>query len=139
MSTRSILADHDIPRQWYNLAADLPHAPLPPLGPDGKPVDPQALAAVFPMNLIEQEMSQERWIAIPDEVLEIMLRYRPTPLHRARALEAALGTPARIYYKNESVEPHRQPQGEHRRGPGLLQQGRWDQARHLGNRRRPVG
>ncbi len=105
MSIRSILADHDIPRQWYNLAADLPHAPLPPLGPDGKPVDPQALAAVFPMNLIEQEMSQERWIAIPDEVLEIMLRYRPTPLHRARALEAALGTPARIYYKNESVSP----------------------------------
>jgi len=105
MSNRTILADHDIPRQWYNLAADLPHAPLPPLGPDGQPVNPQALAAVFPMNLIEQEMSQERWISIPDEVLEIMLRYRPTPLHRARALEAALGTPARIYFKNESVSP----------------------------------
>ncbi len=105
MSNRTILADHDIPRQWYNLAADLPHAPLPPLGPDGNPVNPQALAAVFPMNLIEQEMSQERWIGIPDEVLEIMLRYRPTPLHRARALEAALGTPARIYFKNESVSP----------------------------------
>jgi tryptophan synthase beta chain len=105
MSNRSILADHDIPRQWYNLAADLPHAPLPPLGPDGNPVNPQALAAVFPMNLIEQEMSQERWISIPEEVLEIMLRYRPTPLHRARALEAALGTPARIYFKNESVSP----------------------------------
>jgi len=105
MSNRTILADHDIPRQWYNLAADLPHAPHPPLGPDGQPVGPEALAAVFPMNLIEQEMSQERWISIPDEVLEIMLRYRPTPLHRARALEAALGTPARIYYKNESVSP----------------------------------
>jgi tryptophan synthase beta chain len=105
MSNRTILADHDIPRQWYNLAADLPHAPLPPLGPDGNPVNPQALAAVFPMNLIEQEMSQERWISIPDEVLEIMLRYRPTPLHRARALESALGTPARIYFKNESVSP----------------------------------
>jgi tryptophan synthase beta chain len=105
MSSRTILADHDIPRQWYNLAADLPHAPLPPLGPDGQPVAPQALAAVFPMNLIEQEMSSERWISIPDEVLEIMLRYRPTPLHRARALEAALGTPARIYFKNESVSP----------------------------------
>jgi len=104
-SCRTLLADHDIPRQWYNLAPDLPQAPLPPLGPDGQPVGPQALAAVFPMNLIEQEMSQEPWITIPDEVLEILLRYRPTPLHRARALEAALGTPARIYYKNESVSP----------------------------------
>jgi len=104
-SSRTLLADQDIPRQWYNLAADLPHAPLPPLGPDGQPVNAQALAAVFPMNLIEQEMSQERWITIPEEVLEILLRYRPTPLHRARALEAALGTPARIYYKNESVSP----------------------------------
>ncbi|WP_257310249.1 TrpB-like pyridoxal phosphate-dependent enzyme [Geothrix fuzhouensis] len=105
MSSRTLLADQEIPRQWYNLAADLPHAPLPPLGPDGNPVNPEALAAVFPMNLIEQEMSQERWITIPDEVLEILLRYRPTPLHRARALEAALKTPARIYYKNESVSP----------------------------------
>ncbi|WP_243294315.1 TrpB-like pyridoxal phosphate-dependent enzyme [Geothrix mesophila] len=105
MSSRAILSDQEIPRQWYNLAADLPHAPLPPLGPDGQPVAPEALAAVFPMNLIEQEMSQERWIGIPDEVLEILLRYRPTPLHRARALEAALKTPARIYYKNESVSP----------------------------------
>jgi tryptophan synthase beta chain len=105
VSSRTLLPDHQIPRQWYNLAADLPHAPLPPLGPDGRPVDPEALAAVFPMNLIEQEMSQERWINIPDEVLEILLRYRPTPLHRARALEAALKTPARIYYKNESVSP----------------------------------
>jgi tryptophan synthase beta chain len=105
MSSRTLLSDHDIPRQWYNLAPDLPHAPLPPLGPDGQPVGPDALAAVFPMNLIEQEMSQQPWITIPDEVLEILLRYRPTPLHRARALEAALGTPARIYYKNESVSP----------------------------------
>ena len=105
MPTRTLLSDQEIPRQWYNLAADLPHAPLPPLGPDGRPVNPEALAAVFPMNLIEQEMSQERWITIPDEVLEILLRYRPTPLHRARALEAALKTPARIYYKNESVSP----------------------------------
>jgi tryptophan synthase beta chain len=105
MPSRTLLADQDIPRQWYNLAADLPHAPLPPLGPDGGPVDPQALAAVFPMNLIEQEMSRERWIPIPEQVLEILLRHRPTPLHRARALEAALGTPARIYYKNESVSP----------------------------------
>ncbi len=103
--SRYNLADHDIPRSWYNLAADLQSPPLPPLGPDGQPVSPDALAAVFPMNLIEQEMSQERFIAIPDEVLEILLRYRPTPLHRARALEAHLKTPARIYFKNESVSP----------------------------------
>ena len=105
MSNRTILADRDIPRQWYNLAADLPHPPFPPLGPDGQPVNPQALTAVFPMNLIEQEVSRQEWIPIPDEVLEILLRYRPTPLHRARALERALGTPARIYFKNESVSP----------------------------------
>ena len=103
--SRILLSNDDIPRSWYNLAADLRRAPLPPLGPDGQPVSPQALAAVFPMNLIEQEVSQERFIPIPEEVLEILLRYRPTPLHRARALEAKLKTPARIYFKNESVSP----------------------------------
>jgi len=105
MSSRILLSEAQLPRQWYNLAADLPHPPLPPLGRDGKPVNPQDLAAVFPMNLIEQEMSRERWIPIPDEVLEILRRYRPTPLHRAKALEAHLKTPARIYFKNESVSP----------------------------------
>lgn len=93
----------EIPRQWYNLAADL--APAPPLGPDGKPIDPAALAAVFPENLIEQEISSQRWIDIPEEILEILLRWRPTPLRRAYALERHLGTPARIYYKDESVSP----------------------------------
>ena len=103
--SRILLSADDLPRAWYNLAADLPRAPLPPLGPDGQPVSPDALAAVFPMNLIEQEMSHERFIPIPEEVLEILLRYRPTPLHRAKALEAHLKTPARIYFKNESVSP----------------------------------
>ena len=105
MTSRILLPENQLPRQWYNLAADLPRSPLPPLGPGGTPLDPQALTAVFPTNLIEQEMSQERWIPIPDEVLEILRRYRPTPLHRARALEAHLKTPARIYFKNESVSP----------------------------------
>jgi len=77
----------------------------PPLGPDGNPVSPDMLAPVFPMNLIEQEVSQDRWIDIPEEVLEILYRWRPSPLHRATLLEKALGTPARIYYKNESVSP----------------------------------
>jgi len=95
----------EIPRRWYNLAADLPGPPPPPLGPDGRPVGPDALAPVFPMNLIEQEMCPDRWVAIPDEVLELLARWRPTPLRRARRLERHLGTPARIYFKDESVSP----------------------------------
>ncbi|MBU2511148.1 TrpB-like pyridoxal phosphate-dependent enzyme [bacterium] len=105
MSTKIFLNEQDIPRQWYNLAADLPTPMQPPLGPDGNPISPEMLAPVFPMNLIEQEMSQERWIDIPEPILELLLRWRPSPLHRARYLEKALGTPARIYYKNESVSP----------------------------------
>ncbi len=105
MSIKILLDEDEIPRKWYNLAADLPTPMQPPLGPDGKPISPDALAAVFPMNLIEQEMSTERWIDIPEEVLEILYRWRPTPLRRARYLEKALGTPARIYYKDEGVSP----------------------------------
>ena len=99
------LTEDEIPKQWYNLAADLPSPLLPPLGPDGKPITPEALAPVFPMNLIEQEVSQERWINIPEEVLELLYKWRPTPLYRATALEKVLKTPARIYYKNEGVSP----------------------------------
>ena len=100
-----LLSENDIPRQWYNLAADLPTPMLPPLGPDGKPITPDMLASVFPMNLIEQEVSQERWIDIPEEILEILYRWRPSPLRRARYLEKYLKTPARIYYKDESQSP----------------------------------
>jgi len=102
---KTVLTESEIPKQWYNLAADLPNPLQPPLGPDGNPITPDMLAPVFPMNLIEQEVSQERWIDIPEEVLNILYKWRPTPLHRARALEAHLDTPARIYYKNESVSP----------------------------------
>jgi tryptophan synthase beta chain len=100
-----LLSEEDIPRQWYNIAADLPTSPLPPLGPDGKPIGPEALAPVFPMNLIEQEVSTERWIDIPEEILDILYRWRPAPLRRAKYLEKYLGTPAKIYYKDESVSP----------------------------------
>jgi tryptophan synthase beta chain len=100
-----LLNENDIPRQWYNLAADLPTPMLPPLGPDGKPVSPEMLTPVFPMNLIEQEVSQQRWIDIPQEILDILYRWRPAPLRRARYLEKYLGTPARIYYKDESTSP----------------------------------
>jgi tryptophan synthase beta chain len=95
----------DVPKQWYNLAADLPTPMQPPLGPDGKPVTPDMLAPVFPMNLIEQEVSTKRWIDIPEGILELLYRWRPSPLHRAVHLEKALGTPAKIYYKNESLSP----------------------------------
>ena len=105
MQVKVVLNEDEIPRQWYNLAADLPTPMQPPLGPDGNPISPDMLAPVFPMNLIEQEVSAERWIDIPEEILEILYRWRPAPLHRAHFLEKALGTPARIYYKNESVSP----------------------------------
>jgi len=103
--TKIILEEKDMPRQWYNIAADLPTPMLPPLGPDGNPVTPDMLAPVFPMNLIEQEVSTERWIDIPDEILQILALWRPSPLYRARRLEKALGTSARIYYKHEGVSP----------------------------------
>ena len=99
------LEQKDMPRKWYNLAADLPTRPLPPLGPNGKPVKPEMLAPVFPMNLIEQEVSRKRWITIPDEILQLLALYRPAPLYRAKRLEEALGTPARIYYKHEGFSP----------------------------------
>jgi len=105
MTVKILLDEKDIPRQWYNLAADLPTPLQPPLGPDGNPISPDMLAPVFPMNLIEQEVSQERWIDIPEEILEILYRWRPSPLHRAKYLEKVLDTPARIYYKNEGVSP----------------------------------
>ena len=100
-----ILSEKEMPKQWYNIAADLPGTLNPPLGPDGKPIGPEMLAPVFPMNLIEQEVSTERWIDIPEKVMEMLSIWRPAPMVRAYALEEALGTPARIYYKNESVSP----------------------------------
>ena len=99
------LSEDEMPREWYNIQADLPQPLPPPLGKDGKPIGPDDLAPVFPMNLIEQEVSTERWIKIPEPVLEVLFQWRPSPLYRARRLEKALGTPARIYYKNEGVSP----------------------------------
>jgi len=105
MSVKIFLQEDEMPKKWYNLAADLPHPPQPPLGPDGNPISPDMLSAVFPMNLIEQEVSTDRWIDIPEKVLEILYRWRPSPLHRATFLEEELKTPARIYFKNESLSP----------------------------------
>jgi tryptophan synthase beta chain len=105
VNKKIFLSEKDIPKKWYNLAADLPTPMQPPLGPDGNPLKPEMLAKVFPMNLIEQEVSTKRWIDIPQEVLEILYRWRPAPLRRAVYLEQYLKTPARIYYKDESVSP----------------------------------
>lgn len=105
ISKKINLCEKDIPKKWYNLAADLPTPMLPPLGPDGLPVKPEMLSRVFPMNLIEQEVSTKRWIHIPEEILEILYRWRPAPLRRAVYLEKYLKTPARIYYKDESLSP----------------------------------
>ncbi|MCK3685550.1 TrpB-like pyridoxal phosphate-dependent enzyme [Maribellus sp. YY47] len=99
------LDESEFPKQWYNLAPDLPTPLNPPLGPDGKPLTPEMLAPVFPMNLVEQEVSQQRWIDIPEEIRQILMQWRPSPLIRAYELEKALGTPAKIYYKNEGVSP----------------------------------
>ena len=98
-----VLTEEEMPRQWYNILADIKMNP--PLGPDGNPVNPEMLAPVFPMNLIEQEVSSERWIDIPKEVLSVLSIWRPSPLTRAVSLEKALDTPARIYFKNECVSP----------------------------------
>jgi tryptophan synthase beta chain len=106
MQTKFLLGENQIPTHWYNVIPDLPGPMAPVLHPGtGKPVTPDDLLPLFPMGLIEQEVSQERWIRIPDEVREILRIWRPSPLFRAHRLEQALGTPARIYYKYEGVSP----------------------------------
>src|SRR5260370_10438166 len=95
-----------MPRAWYNIAADLPQPMTPPLHPGTlKPIGPDDLAPLFPMSLIMQEVSQEREIEIPDPVRQVYAQWRPSPLFRARQLEQALDTPAKIYYKYEGVSP----------------------------------
>ncbi len=99
------LPDTDIPEQWYNVIPDLPRAPDPYLGPDGSPVPPAAMEAIFPPAIVRQEMSDQRWVPIPDPVRQALALWRPTPLFRAHNLEAALETPAKIYFKYEGVSP----------------------------------
>jgi tryptophan synthase beta chain len=106
VDTKILLGESDLPRQWYNIAADLPTPMPPPLHPGTKePIGPEALAPLFPMELIKQEVSTDRYINIPDEVREVYKLWRPTPLFRALRLERALGTPAHIYYKYEGTSP----------------------------------
>ena len=116
--TRFILNETDLPKFWYNINADNPVPPAPVLNPATKePVTPDFLAVIFPMLLIEQEVSTEAYIPIPDEVYEMYKMYRPTPLIRARRLEKELGTPAHIYFKYEGVSPS----GSHKTNTALPQ------------------
>ncbi len=111
------LSEKDIPRKWYNIVADFTRQPHPPVNVAGEPLTPDKLSAIFPLNLIEQEVSQKRWIDIPDEILKILYRWRPAPLRRATYLEESLNTPARIYYKDESVSPP----GSHKPNTSVVQ------------------
>jgi len=104
--TKYLLDESEMPTHWYNLIPDLPEPPPPPLHPGtGGPIGPEDLAPLFPMALIQQEVSTESYIEIPEEVQDIYRLWRPSPLYRARRLEEALGTPAHLYYKYEGVSP----------------------------------
>jgi len=105
-TTKIILPEDRIPTQWYNIIPDMPGAMAPVIHPGSlQPVTPDDLLPLFPMGLIEQEVSTQRWIDIPDEVRQILAQWRPSPMFRAHRLEKALGTPAKIYYKYEGVSP----------------------------------
>src|SRR5512139_2370715 len=104
--TRFLLNETDIPQAWYNINADMPVPPAPVLHPQTlQPVTPDFLGVLFPMSLIMQEVSTERWIEIPEPVRAIYRLWRPTPMYRALRLEKLLDTPAHIYYKHEGVSP----------------------------------
>ena len=105
MQTKVFLPESELPTHWYNVLADMPNKPAPYLGPDGNPVTPDAMMRIFPEALVMQEMTTERWVEIPEPVREALRVWRPSPLYRAYRLEKALGTPAKIFYKNESVSP----------------------------------
>ncbi|MFP4292814.1 MAG: TrpB-like pyridoxal phosphate-dependent enzyme [Cyclobacteriaceae bacterium] len=112
------LEEREMPEHWYNIAADMPNKPLPPLNPATRePIGPEALAPLFPMELIKQEVSTDKWIEIPDEVRNLYTLWRPTPLYRARSLEKMLDTPAKIYYKYEGVSPS----GSHKPNTAIAQ------------------
>jgi len=106
MQTKILLSEDRIPKRWYNIIPDMPGPLAPVVNPRTlQPVTPDDMLAIFPMPLIEQEVSTERWIEIPEEVREIYRLWRPSPMFRAHRLEQALGTPAKIYYKYEGVSP----------------------------------
>ena len=106
LTKKILLEESMMPTKWYNIVADMENKPLPLLNPKSQqPVTAEDLEIIFPKAIAEQELSTERWIDIPEEVYNIYKIYRPTPLVRASGLEKALDTPAKIYFKNESVSP----------------------------------
>jgi len=106
VDTKIMLDENEIPKRWYNVQADLPRPLEPLLSPQTlKPATPEEVSVLFPMELLKQEMSQERWIDIPEEIREVYRLWRPSPLYRALRLEKELDTPAKIYYKYEGVSP----------------------------------
>lgn len=118
MQRKFTLTERDIPRQYYNIIADMPNKPLPPLHPGTKePIGPDALAPLFPEALIHQEVTPDRFVDIPEEVVEKYTMYRPTPLYRAHNLEKMLDTPAHIYFKYEGVSPS----GSHKPNTAIAQ------------------
>ncbi len=117
-TVKYLLSEEEIPKQWYNIAADLPEPLPPPLHPGtGQPIGPDDLAPLFPMSLIGQEVSADREIEIPEEVRRVYRQWRPSPMYRARRLEHALDTPARIFYKYEGVSPS----GSHKTNTAIAQ------------------
>src|SRR6185295_2700655 len=100
MQKKITLSENEIPTAWYNILHGMPNKPMPPLHPGTRqPIGPEALAPLFPMELIKQEVATDKWIAIPEEVREIYKMWRPTPMFRASGFEKLLDTPAKIYYK----------------------------------------
>src|SRR2546428_12406672 len=127
-AVKILLDERELPQRWYNIQADLPFPGSPPLHPATKqPVGPQDLAPLFPMELIKQEVSQERYIDIPQPVQEALRLWRPTPLMRATRLERELKTTAKIYYKYEGVSPPGLHKPNNAGGPALLQKNRGNQ------------
>src|SRR3990167_8425015 len=118
MKKRILLPDEERVTQWYNVMADMPGGMHPPLNPATKqPLTPDLMAPIFPMGLLEQEMSDKRWIDIPEEIQDIWSIWRPSPLVRANFLEEKLGTKAKIYFKYEGVSPS----GSHKTNSAVVQ------------------
>jgi tryptophan synthase beta chain len=142
-TTKYLLGEDRIPRTWYNIVPDMPVAPPPPLHPGThQPIGPDDLAPLFPMSLIGQEVTTERYVEIPDPVREVYRLWRPTPLYRARRLEQSLDLPDGVrilYVQVRGHQPGRLPQAEHRRAAGLLQRRGGREADHYRDGRRPVG
>ena len=138
--TKFVLPESEIPKAWYNIQADLPFELPPVLHPGTKqPVGPADLAPLFPMALIQQEVTRERWVEIPEPVRDVYRLWRPTPLYRAHRLEKALRTPAKIFYKYEGVSPAGSDKPNTAVAQAFYNQQEGDEAPRHRDRRRAMG